>query len=31
MGTSDNYWKNDNDRFCEIVANIETVYLKNDK
>ena len=30
-GHPDNYWKNDNDRFCEIVANIETIYLKNDK
>lgn len=25
------YWNNDNDRFCEIVANIETIYLKKDK
>ena len=30
-GHPDKYWENDNDRFCEIVANIETVYLKNDK
>ena len=25
------YWNNDNDRFCEIVANIETIYLRKDK
>lgn len=30
-GHPDKYWKKDNDRFCEIVANIETIYLKNDK
>lgn len=30
-GHPDKYWESDNDRFCEIVANIETVYLKNDK
>lgn len=30
-GHPDEYWNNNNDRFCEIVANIETIYLKNDK
>ena len=25
------YWNNNDDRFSEIVANIETIYLRNDK
>lgn len=25
------YWNNNDNRFCEIVANIETIYLKKDK
>ena len=30
-GHPDGYWNNSNDRYSEILSNIETIYLKNDK